>query len=79
MTNTSYKIAYGDTLGGIASKNGLSVQDIVAANPTIKDPNKISAGTSLVIPTKAPATAATPATTPTTAPSDTYDYNYYKH
>lgn len=69
MNTTPYKIAYGDTLGAIASKNGLSVQDIVAANPTIKDPNRISAGASLVIPTKAPVVAAPVVETPTTSPT----------
>jgi LysM repeat protein len=43
----AYTIQSGDTLSGIASKNKTTVQDLLKANPTIKDPNKIQAGQSL--------------------------------
>lgn len=56
----SYTIQYGDTLSGIASKTGKSIQELMALNPSITDPNKIYAGRSLNIGDNAPA-AATPA------------------
>lgn len=43
-------IAKGDTLSSIAKKNGLTVQQLMAANPNIKDANKIAAGMKLNIP-----------------------------
>lgn len=46
----AYIIKSGDSLGKIASQNGTTVQALLQANPTIKDPNKISAGASLNLP-----------------------------
>jgi LysM repeat protein len=43
----SYSVVGGDTLGAIASRNGMSVQQIMALNPTITDPNKIGVGQSI--------------------------------
>lgn len=43
----SYTIKYGDTLSGIASQTGKSIQEILKLNPSITDPNKIRAGASL--------------------------------
>ena len=62
----SYTIQYGDTLSGIASKTGKSIQELMRLNPSITDPNKIYAGRTLSLgtsaaPTPAPAPAATPA------------------
>lgn len=55
----SYTIQYGDTLSGIASKTGKSIQELMNLNPSITDPNKIYAGRSLSLgesaPTPAPA------------------------
>tara|TARA_R110002110_G_scaffold263151_1_gene478827 strand:- start:327 stop:1136 length:810 start_codon:yes stop_codon:yes gene_type:complete len=51
-SGTDYKIAKGDTLGRIAKANGVSVADIMKANPEIKDRDKISAGATLTIPNK---------------------------
>jgi hypothetical protein len=42
-----YTIAQGDTLTGIAGKNNTTVSALMALNPNIKDPNKISAGANL--------------------------------
>ncbi len=69
-TSHSYVIAQGDTLGAIAAKYGTSVGEIASANG-ITDPNKIKAGATLTIPTKAvPAPApTTPAPAPAPAPS----------
>lgn len=42
-----FTISRGDTLSGIAKSKGMSVQDIMALNPEITDPNKIAAGAKL--------------------------------
>lgn len=59
----SYTIQYGDTLSGIASKTGKSVQELMRLNPSITDPNKIYAGRSLSLGNSTPAPASTPAPT----------------
>ena len=45
-------IKSGDTLSKIAKDNGTTVAEIMAANPDIKDANKIQAGASITIPKK---------------------------
>tara|TARA_R100001463_G_scaffold2459_1_gene10423 strand:+ start:5709 stop:10724 length:5016 start_codon:yes stop_codon:yes gene_type:complete len=44
----------GDTLFSIARDNNVTVKQLLRANPNIKDPNKIFAGDTLLIPTKQP-------------------------
>ena len=44
----------GDTLFSIARDNKVTVKQLLRANPNIKDPNKIFAGDTLLIPTKQP-------------------------
>jgi LysM repeat protein len=44
-------IKQGDTLSKIATANGTTIADLLKANPNIKDPNLIYAGTNLNIPT----------------------------
>lgn len=79
MATNSYKIKYGDTLGRIAKNSGLTVQEIQAANPTLKDQNRIFAGTSLVIPTKAtPPVVATPTTQTTPEQANAGETPSYK-
>jgi len=77
---SAYQIKPGDTLSAIAKKNGVSVADIMAANPAIKDPNKIRAGAALTLPSatgNAPykggvgSTPVKPATPATPAPATT--------
>lgn len=46
---TSYKVKYGDTLSGIASKFNTTVSALMALNKTIKNANVIYAGMTLVI------------------------------
>lgn len=46
----TYKIAKGDTLSGIAAREKTSVQDLLKANPNIKNPNLIYEGASLNLP-----------------------------
>ena len=41
---TSYSIKSGDTLSQIAKKAGTTLKALLAANPSIKDPNKIRVG-----------------------------------
>ena len=49
MSTKQYKIKQGDTLSGIAKKYGTTVKDLQKAN-NISNPNKIYAGSSLIIP-----------------------------
>ena len=51
-TNTTYTVRRGDTLGKIAKAHGVSVNEIMAANPSIKNPNRIYVGQKITIPTK---------------------------
>lgn len=65
----AYTIQSGDTLSGIAQRNGTTVSNLLALNPYITDPNKIYAGKTLNL----TATTPTPTTTTTTtvkAPDD---------
>ncbi len=48
----NYTIERGDTLSGIARANNTTVSDLMKANPSIKDANKIYAGNTLSIPGK---------------------------
>lgn len=50
-----YVVKKGDTLGAISARFGVSVADMVKANPFIKDPDKIYIGAKLTIPTKSEA------------------------
>ncbi len=61
-----YVVKQGDTLSKIAAAYGLTIDQILAANHQIKDPNKIAIGDQIVIPTPAPSTLenATPGTSP---------------
>jgi murein DD-endopeptidase MepM/ murein hydrolase activator NlpD len=49
-TTFTYTVAQGDTLSGIAQRNGVTVEALLAANPGIQ-PTALSVGTKLVIPT----------------------------
>lgn len=50
MANTSYVIKSGDTLSQIAAANNTDIKTIQGLNPSITDPNKISAGATLNLP-----------------------------
>ncbi len=47
---SDYTIKGGESLSSIAAKNGISVSELMAANPGIKDANSIKAGQNIVIP-----------------------------
>ena len=59
-TPVVYVIKKGDTLSKVANKFSVDLDALLAANPAIKDPNKISLGQEIVIPT---AGAGSPAAT----------------
>ena len=62
----AYTIKKGDTLSAIAKANNTTVAKIVAANPSITNPNVIRAGAKIEIPGK---TTATTSTTTSAAPA----------
>jgi LysM repeat protein len=69
---TVYKVAPGDTLSGIATKFGVTVAALLAANPQIKDPNQIAVGDEITIPPKTVPVTPTPAKkTPKPTPKPT--------
>lgn len=49
---SSYTVRSGDTLGAIANRNGTTVDEIMRANPQIKNPNQISPGQQINLPGK---------------------------
>ena len=71
----SYTIKSGDTLSGIALKNGTSVSALMSLNPSIKDPNKIYAGNSLNLPTAPTSTIQTTSAQRATDVKTQTDYN----
>ena len=50
-TPVLYTIKKGDTLSKVAAANGITLDELLAANPSIKDPNKIGLGQQIIIPT----------------------------
>ena len=57
-TPVVYVIKKGDTLSKVANKFDVEIEDLLAANPDIKDPNKISLGQEIIIPTPSAAPPA---------------------
>ena len=69
-TPQTYTIKSGDTLNKIAKKFALTVDALLAANKQIKNPNKISVGDVLTIPSKTPDEVTDPsAETPSDSPA----------
>jgi spore coat assembly protein SafA len=52
-----YTVQKGDTLWDISQKNGLALQDVIDANPQIKNPDLIFPGQEIKLPAKAAADA----------------------
>ena len=50
-TTTNVKVQGGDTMSAIAAKNNITLKELLAANPTIKDASKIKVGQTIKIPT----------------------------
>ena len=55
----TYTVKPGDTLSKIASSNGLTLAQVLQANPQITDPNRIKVGDDINLPNGAGATEAT--------------------
>src|SRR5690625_524397 len=55
--SASHIVQQGDTVGAIAKRCGLTVEALIAANPDLKDPARISIGQELILPVAAPAEA----------------------
>lgn len=53
-TSETYIIKKGETLSKIATDHGVTLEQLLAANPTIKNPNKITEGQEIIIPTSEP-------------------------
>ena len=51
-----YVVVSGDTLGRIADRFGLTIADLMAANPSITNENIVKLGQEIVIPTAPPET-----------------------
>jgi len=68
-TQHIYVVAAGDTLSRIASRFGVSVEQILAANPQIKNPNRIAVGDEIVIPDTQPAPSVIEDASPSPASS----------
>ncbi|MDA8203677.1 MAG: LysM peptidoglycan-binding domain-containing protein [Chloroflexi bacterium] len=60
-TQSVYVVVQGDTLSGIAAKHGLTVDQLLKANPQIKNPNTLAIGDRVTIPTPSPAAPASAA------------------
>lgn len=45
-----YIVRHGDTLGSIASESGVRIDDLLAANPELGDPDRIRVGQALALP-----------------------------
>lgn len=52
-TAQTYAIQAGDVLSKVAAKFGISLKDLLAANPSIKNPDKVSIGQVITIPVPA--------------------------
>lgn len=55
-----YKIQRGDTLWGIARKNGLSMNDLLGSNPNLDKSSKLSIGQEIMIPVGVPQASQAP-------------------
>ena len=51
MSDVIHKVKAGETLGAIANQNGITFTQLLAANPAISNPNQISVGQEIKIPT----------------------------
>lgn len=73
-SDASHRVRSGETLSRIAKENGLSLSSLLAANPQIKDPDRIRVGQEILIPTPTE-TAASRSTRPQARPFATTETN----
>jgi len=59
-----YVVKSGDNMTKIAKSFGLTVEQVMTANPTLKDPNKIAIGDQIIIPTPPPDVVTDPSAAP---------------
>lgn len=52
LNGSEYTVGKGDWLSSIAASNGLKTEDLIKANPQLKDPNKLNIGDKINIPQK---------------------------
>jgi LysM repeat protein len=64
-----YLIKAGDTVSGIATEFGVTPDELLAANPQITDPDKITIGDEITIPARPPTEFTEPSTEPSVEPS----------
>ena len=50
QTESSVTVRRGDSMSAIAQRHGVSLQDLIAANPQVRDPNQIRVGQELRLP-----------------------------
>ncbi|WP_420642354.1 LysM peptidoglycan-binding domain-containing protein [Candidatus Leptofilum sp.] len=67
----TYRVVWGDTLSRIANRFGVSLAEILQANPQISNPNLIFVGQELEIPTGDETPTATPTPPPNVTPTPT--------
>ena len=58
-----YVVRSGDTMSKIAKQFDVGLDELIAANPQLSDPNRINVGDQLTIPTPAPSPGASPSGT----------------
>lgn len=59
-----YIIKAGDTLSSVAADHGITLQELLAANPTIEDPDRIAIGDEIIIPSAPPEEFIDPSASP---------------
>jgi hypothetical protein len=64
-----YVIKANDTLSGVATSFDLTLDELLAANPQITDPDKIAIGDEITIPARAPEEFTEPSAEPSAEPS----------
>ncbi len=68
-TPSTYTVKSGDTLSAIAAKYKVTVDDLLAANPDLKDPNQLQIGDKIIIPLPPSQTIPDGGTVEDTSPS----------
>lgn len=70
----SYAVKPGDSMWGIASRHGVSLSALIAANPQVRDPNVLRVGDVLHLPGGAPSPAPAPTPAPGPTPAAPSEY-----